>query len=265
MLHRWEEPFLAGQGGSGAVFFTGCNLRCAFCQNRPISAQDRGTTLSPSELARRMLELQGQGAENIDLVSPSHFVGEIVEAVQVARTLGLSIPIVWNSNAYELPGTLGRLASSVDIFLPDLKFFDPKVSVDLCGAGDYFAMATKAIRSMREIAGLARFVGARMVRGVAVRHLVLPGLADETHAVLDWLAANLERDTPISLMRQYTPMYDAVDGLAGYPALSRRLTTHEYRKATDYAEALGFTNLWLQEKGSASESFTPDFDSTEEV
>ena len=265
MLHHWEEPFLAGEGGSGAVFFTGCSLRCVFCQNRPISAEDRGRDLSISALAQGMLDLQGQGAENIDLVSPSHFSREIVEAVRLASSLGLSSPVVWNSNAYELPETLSGLASTVDVFLPDLKFHDPKVSRDLCGVEDYFTAATKAILAMRDIAGANRCDGGRMVRGLAVRHLVLPGLPAETFAILDWLASNLALDTPISLMRQYTPMYDAVHGLEGYPALSRRLTTHEYRKASDHAEALGFTNLWLQEKGCASESFTPDFWSPEDA
>jgi putative pyruvate formate lyase activating enzyme len=264
MIHPWEEPFLAGEGGSGAVFFTGCSLRCVFCQNRPVSAEDRGRDLSPSDLSERLLDLQRQGAENIDLVSPTHFTEDLVAVVRLAHSLGLSIPVVWNSSGYELPETLAMVASTVDVFLPDLKYHSTKISRDLCGVGDYFPVATKAIQSMHDIVGSNRYEGTRLVRGLAIRHLVLPGLLSETFAILDWIAAHLPLDTPISLMRQYTPLYGALDGIEGYPSLSRRLTTYEYVKATDHAEALGLSNLWLQEKGSASESYTPDFPSNED-
>jgi len=259
MVHPWEEPFLAGEGGSGAFFFTGCSLRCVFCQNHAISTRDVGEDLTPEQGASCMLALQAQGAENIDLVSPSHFAPGIVESLRLAKGRGLSVPVVWNSNAYELPETLATLAGLVDVFLPDLKHFDPQVSKDLCGAADYFERATAAIRCMRDIAGPSRFLGDRLVGGLAVRHLCLPGLISDSMAVLDWVARELPLGTPVSLMRQYTPMHRAVDGVPGYPALSRRLVTHEYRKVVAHAESLGFTNLWTQEKDSASDRFTPTF------
>ncbi len=259
MVHRWEEPFLAGEGGSGAFFFTGCSLRCVFCQNHAISTRDVGEDLTPEEAAVRMLSLQAQGAENIDLVSPSHFAPGIADAVRIAKGRGLSVPVVWNSNAYEKPETLERLAGVVDVFLPDLKHFDPQVAKDLCGAPDYFARASEAVRAMLRIAGPARYHVDRLAGGLAVRHLCLPGLVPDSLALLDWMAHNLPLATPISLMRQYTPMHRAVEGVPGYPALSRRLVTHEYRKVVARAEALGFTNLWVQEKESASARFTPDF------
>ena len=259
MIHPWEEPFLAGPGGSGAFFFTGCSLRCVFCQNAPISSEDRGRTMSPKETAERMIGLQSQGAENIDLVSPSHFVPEILEALRIARSEGLSLPVVWNSNAYELPSTLRALEGSVDVYLPDLKFHSPNVSLDLCGVADYFPTATEAVLEMHRQTGPARFADGLLRRGTVIRHLVLPGLLEETYAILEWTAAHLPLDTPVSLMRQYTPMHLAAVGIDGYPALSRRLTTHEYRKAVARAESLGFTCLWIQGKESASEAYTPDF------
>lgn len=260
MVHRWEEPFLAGAGGSGAIFLTGCSLRCAFCQNAGVSQADVGETRSPEEAAEAMLDLQRQGAENIDLVTPSHFAPGIVASVAVARRRGLSVPVVWNSNAYETPETLATLAGTVDVFLPDLKFFSETVARDLCGAADYFARASEAVRAMHRIAGPpVRSPEGRLLRGVAVRHLVLPGLVPETLAVLDWMARNLPLDAPLSLMRQYVPLHRARVGIPGYPGLSRRLTTHEYRKAVDAADAFGFTDVWTQEKGSADEGFTPDF------
>jgi putative pyruvate formate lyase activating enzyme len=259
MVHRWEEPFLAGEGGSGAIFFTGCSLRCVFCQNHPISAEGRGALLTEERLADRMLDLAARGVENIDLVSPSHFAPEIARAVRMARSRGLRLPVVWNSNAYEKVETLESLQETVDIFLPDLKFHDPAVSRDLCGASGYFETASRAILAMLRLSGPAVFDGDRMRRGTAIRHLVLPGLLPETFAILDWIVGNLPPDTPLSLMRQYTPMHRAPAGIPGYPSLSRRLTTFEYRKAVDRAESLGLTRVWTQEKGSASEDYTPDF------
>jgi putative pyruvate formate lyase activating enzyme len=259
MVHAWEEPFLAGEGGSGAVFFAGCPLRCVFCQNAPISQADVGEDRTPDEAADLLLDLQRQGAENIDLVSPTHFAPGVVAAVAAARRRGLALPVVWNSSGYESPETLRSLSETVDVFLPDLKHFDPQVSQDLCGAADYFARASEAVLEMARIAGPPVRAGGRLLRGLAVRHLVLPGLVAETQAILGWMHRNLPAGTPLSLMRQFTPMHLAAQGIPGYPALSRRLTTHEYRKAVDAAVAFGSTDLWVQEKGCATDRYTPDF------
>lgn len=271
MLHYWEEPCLAGENGSGAIFFTGCSIGCVYCQNHRISGVDRSSCPIPSadysvgkaslcdatELAALMLNLQAQGADNIDLVTPTHFIPIIIDAVSLARTQGLSLPIVYNTGTYETCESVAKLKGFVDIFMPDLKYYDPAVSERYSFAPDYFTVASAAIAKMYELTGPAVFdSNGRLLSGVLVRHLVLPGHTKDSRAILRYLHSTYGDDILISIMRQYTPMPWINQD---YPELSRRITDREYNKVVDYALDLGISNAYIQERGTATESFIPDF------
>lgn len=256
-LHPWEEPPISGTNGSGTIFFSGCNLRCVFCQNREISHERLGKEMSPDELLDQMLRLQAAGAHNINLVTPSHYTKELIPVLRRAKPL-LHIPIVWNSSCYELPETLHRLEGLVDIYLPDVKYFSSALSADYSAAPDYFPVAVSALREMLRQVGAPQYDPhtGLLQKGVIVRHLVLPGQRRDSAAVLQALAETFGTDHfLLSLMRQYTP-----DFAMGCPFenLHRRLTTFEYRFVADRASALGFDGF-LQDASSATASFTPDF------
>jgi putative pyruvate formate lyase activating enzyme len=266
LLHFGEEPVLSGvsdcagpgrlRGGSGTVFFTGCNLKCLFCQNFQISWLGQGRVLDDEELAEAMLALARQGAWNINLVSPSHLVVPILRALKIALARGLDRPIVWNSNGYEKASVIERLRGIVDIYLPDLKYVSAAVAKRYSGAPDYFDWAAPALQEMYvqkpdlvvDEAGVAR-------EGLLVRHLILPGHAEESMAVLEWIAASLSPAVSVSLMSQYRPCFRA-------PAeLQRPLSGEEYRAVVDRARGLGFDNLFLQPALPETEDhFLPDFD-----
>ena len=257
-LHLWEEPCISGTGGSGAVFFTGCTLRCCFCQNHPISQQGIGKELTDRQLSSIFLKLQAQGAHNIDLVTPTQFLPHIVRAIEQARP-ELKIPVAYNTSGYERTETIDALEGYVDIYLPDLKYKSPRLSADYSQAADYFQVASKAILHMILQTGAPVLdPGTGLLkRGVLIRHMVLPGAKEDSMQLLRWMADTLPKDMYlISLLSQYTPFYHAKE----HPGLNRRITTYEYQKVVEEAIRLGLTQGFMQDKSSASKSYTPPFD-----
>ncbi len=252
-LHHWEEPCLSGSRGSGAVFFSGCGLRCVFCQNQEISRKGRGWNLEVPRLAGIFRDLEEQGAHNLNLVTPTHFADPILEALALARP---RIPVVWNSSGYESLELLARVAPQVDIFLPDLKYAWPGLAARYCAREDYFEVASAAIRAMREATGPARFDEEGLMRkGTLVRHLVLPGNLPNTLDILDFLAT-LPEATPVSIMAQYTP----VGALAAFPELNRTLTIQEYERVLEVLDGFEDLDGWVQDLQSADSQFIPPFD-----
>jgi len=256
-LHYWEEPCVSGTRGSGTVFFSHCNLRCVFCQNHVISHGGFGKDITVPELAQVFLRLARKGAHNINLVSPAHFLPQVAWAVHLARDQGLTIPVVYNTNAYELPESLMLLEGLVDVYLPDIKYCSSEAASRYSSARDYFTRATRAILEMHRQVGPARFsADGIMTRGVLIRHLVLPGLVPDSKRVLDWIRANLPSDTYVSVMSQYVPMHLA----AKHPEINRRLTSREYEEVLDYFDDIGLQNGFMQDPSSQDSSFTPRFD-----
>ena len=252
-LHLWEEPCVSGARGSGAVFFSGCVLRCVYCQNHAISHENFGKPVSVERLREIFWELIGQGAHNINLVSPTPFAPAIREALAEP----LPVPVVWNTGGYERVETLRSLEGKVQVWLPDLKYVDSGLSQDLSGAADYFDAASAAIEEMVRQTGDYVLEAGLLKRGVLIRHLMLPGQLENTKAVLDWVAETFRPgQVLLSLMAQYTPQPGA-EGL-----LSRRVTGAEYRAAQRYMENLGITDGYCQDAASARAEYTPDFDLT---
>ncbi len=258
-LHQWEEPCLSGTNGSGTVFFSGCPLHCVYCQNYRIAAGDRGVPVSVSELRDIFLKLQAMGAHNINLVTPTHFVPAIAEALQQAKAAGLTLPIVYNTSSYETVNTLSYMDGLVDIYLPDLKYFSPALAEQYSSAPDYFQTASAAIAEMYRQAGDPVFREDGMLQsGVLVRHLLLPGQVRDSKRVVRYLWKTYHDHIFLSLMCQYTPLPHVA---ASYPELARRVTQEEYDELVDYAVDLGITQAYTQEMESASESFIPAFES----
>lgn len=259
-LHFWEEPVISGDKGSGTVFFTGCNLKCIFCQNASIATSEVGKEVSIGTLAEIFLKLQDQGANNINLVTASHYVTQVAQSIRIARKLGLAIPIVYNTSSYEKPVTLQLLDGLVDIYLPDFKYMDTKLAKVYSKAEDYPKVAKEAIAEMYRQVGKPVFDAdsGLMRKGVIVRHLVMPGAVGNAKAVIDYLYKTYGDDIYISLMNQYTPMKE----FAEYPKLNRKVTKREYEKVIQYALDLGVENAFIQEGETAQESFIPAFDLT---
>ena len=255
-LHMWEEPCISGSRGSGAVFFSGCSLRCVFCQNHEISHTPYGQVLSDDALARVFLHLRDKGAHNINLVNPTHFAKNIINALGMVKK-ELGIPVVWNSGGYEKSETIASLHGLVDIFLPDLKYVSPALSGKYSSAPDYFDYAKSALDEMFRLVGYPEFDGDGMMKkGVLVRHLVLPSNVEESKKVIDHLAQNYDTNKLyVSLMCQYFPTHKAFD----FSEISRRLTTLEYQKVLKYAREKGIINGFCQEKSSAKEEYVPQF------
>ena len=255
-LHMWEEPCISGKNGSGTVFFSGCSLKCVFCQNYEISHENKGEVISVKRLAEIFLRLRDMGAHNINLVNPTHFSGAIKEALDLIRGK-LDVPVVWNSSGYEKAEVIKSLSGYVDIFLPDFKYVTPEISKKYSGAEDYFEYAQKAVKEMVNICGYPQFSDDGMMKsGVLVRHLVLPSHTNESFRVIDFLAENFDtKKLYLSLMCQYFPAYRACE----YREISRKLTTLEYRKVVDYAVFHGITNGFLQERDSAAQKYVPQF------
>ena len=249
MLHKWEEPALAGNGGSGAIFFGGCTLGCSYCQNRAISREAVGTPVDSAALRQQMEQLIAQGAENIDLVTPSQYLPTILPALEEK----LPVPVVYNCGGYESPETVNLLAGKVDIWLPDLKYADNALAKQLSGAADYFPVATRAIKAMAAQTGPVRWQGDKIVKGVIIRHLILPGQVENSLKVLDWIGENFASgQVLVSLMRQYTPM----PGLSA--PFDRQVTEEEYQAVLSWMylnDLEGFT----QEETAASDAYIPDF------
>lgn len=251
MLHHWEEPPISGQNGAGTVFFSGCTLGCVYCQNGDISAGGFGKDISTARLREIFEELIAQGAHNIELVTPTHFLPWILPAL----TPRLPVPVVYNCGGYERVETLRALEGLVDVYLPDLKYADGALAAELSGAADYFPVACEAIREMFRQVGPYVLEDGLLTRGVVIRHLVLPGYLDNTRRVLDWIAETFAPgDVLVSLMSQYTPTANMTGRLA------RRVTAAEYRAAVDYMRNCGITDGFVQERTSAEEAYTPAFD-----
>lgn len=252
-LHHWEEPVISGAKGSGAVFFSGCALRCVFCQNHHISAECFGEAVGVERLREIYRELIAQGAHNINLVTASHFAPWVAESLSPA----LSVPVVWNCGGYESAEILAILEGKVQIYLPDLKYADNGLAAKLSAAPDYFEVATAAIREMHRQVGDFVIEDGLLKKGVVIRHLVLPGQLENTRRVLDWISQTFRPgQVLVSLMSQYTPQPNA-EGV-----LARRVTAAEYRAAAQYMENCGITDGFLQEKAAAKKEYTPPFDLT---
>jgi putative pyruvate formate lyase activating enzyme len=273
LLHYGEEPVLSGlrdcaaddhgegrnRRGSGTIFFTGCNLKCLFCQNYQISWLAQGRTVSHEELAAFMLGLQRQGAYNINLVSPTHLVVPILKALKIAYAEGLAIPLVYNSNGYEKIDVVEKLAGIIDIYLPDLKYRSPRVSKKYSGAADYFDRASLAIQEMFvQQPDLILDENDVARQGLIIRHLILPGQTEDSLAVLDWIAGNFPRSISLSLMSQYRPCFRAPEDI------QRPLSADEYQTVVLKAKKLGFENLFIQPEVFRTEDhLVPDFNRPE--
>lgn len=257
-LHYWEEPCISGTSGSGTVFFSGCSLRCIFCQNHNIALGKAGRVISPGHLVEIFLQLQEQGANNINLVTPTHFLPQIVLALKQAKNQGLSIPVVYNTGSYESPEALRHLEGLVDIYLPDLKYFSPELSATYSHAPDYFGTACAAIAEMYRQVGdpVTDNTTGLMKRGIIVRHLLLPGQTKDSKKILRYLHETYGDHIYISIMNQYTPLPQ----VAGIEALNRTVTPEEYERVLRFAELIGIERGFRQEGTAASESFIPEFD-----
>ena len=254
--HMWEEPCISGERGSGTVFFSGCPLRCVFCQNGQISSGGFGKTVSVARLREIFLELVSSGVHNINLVNPTHYIDCVIEACSG----GLPVPVVWNSGGYESVGSLRRLEGIADIYLPDMKYALNAPAARYSAAADYPETAKEAIREMfRQTGPYVMGEDGLLRSGVVIRHLILPGNLDNTRAVIDWVSSEFAPgDVLFSLMSQYTPCGD----LSGFPEISRRITPEEYSEAVSYLEASDIEDGFYQELSSAKEEYIPDFDLT---
>lgn len=256
-LHMWEEPCISGEAGSGTVFFSGCTLRCVFCQNYNIAAGKAGKKITVERLKEIFLELQGKGALNINLVTPTHYVCQIIEALRLAKKEGLSIPVVYNTSGYESVETLRKLEGLVDVYLPDFKYVSSELSFKYSNAADYFNVAALALKEMYRQTGNAVFDSDGIIKkGIIVRHLVLPGCVSDSKAVIKYLYDNYGDGIYISIMNQYTPL----SNVKAYPELDRKVTQTEYDEVVDYAIEAGVENGFIQEGEAASESFIPEFE-----
>ncbi len=252
-LHHWEEPCISGSNGSGAIFFSGCVMRCVYCQNYEISAENKGADISVERLSEIFLELQQQGAHNINLVNPTHYVPQIISALDMAGER-LQIPVVYNSGGYERVETLRMLEGYVDIYLPDVKYFSEEAA-KLSSAPHYFDTAMTAVEEMLRQTGATRIEGGLLRKGTVVRHLVLPYLYKDSVEVITRLGERFGKNILFSLMSQYTPFHKAKEN----PRLNRRITTFEYNKALDAVLEAGLEGF-MQERSSAKEEYTPSFD-----
>lgn len=253
--HDWEEPPISGTLGSGTVFFSGCNLRCSFCQNRRISSSEIGMPAAPGKLAEIFLEL-GSSCHNINLVTSAHHLPSVVEGLRLAKGSGLSVPVVYNSSAYEKVEAIRRLRGLVDIYLPDLKYVSSSLSSELSSASDYFEVATKAITEMlSQVGHLSIGHDGIALKGILIRHLVLPGQHLDSVKVLEWIRSNVGKYASISIMSQYTP--DFYEGKCD--AMKGRLSHEEYSSVLKKAEELGFQEVFAQEPESASAAYVPRF------
>jgi putative pyruvate formate lyase activating enzyme len=255
LLHFGEEPVISGASGSGTIFFTGCNLKCLFCQNYQLSWLLEGSPVTDEELAAMMLGLQAKGAHNVNFVSPTHVILPILRALRVALSDGLEVPLVWNSNGYDNLAVIQALEGIIDVYLPDLKYYAPEVSKKYSAAADYFVKASEAVREMSlQQPVLDLGPGGTARKGLVVRHLILPGTVEDTLVILDWVHKNLSPFIGLSLMSQYHPCFKA-------PAeIQRGVSQQEYQRAADRALALGLDHLFLQpEPFRPGEHLVPDF------
>lgn len=255
--HNFEEPCISGEKGSGTVFFSNCNLNCIYCQNYEISQLGKGKEITIERLAEIFLIQQEKGVENINLVTPTSYVPQIIEAIRIARNKGLKLPIVYNTNSYENVETLQMLEGYIDVYLPDLKYVENELGKKYSKIDNYFEVATKAIQEMIRQAGTPKLnENGIMLSGVMVRHLVLPNHIENSKKVLKWIKENLPKDIYVSVMAQYFPTYKAKE----YKKLNRKLTKEEWEKIENHIEELGIENGYVQELGDYEEEYVPKWE-----
>ena len=255
--HNFEEPCISGTKGSGTVFFSNCNLNCVFCQNYEISNQGKGKEIRIEELAEIFLKQQEKGVENINLVTPTSYVYQIIEAIRLAKKRGLNIPIVYNTNAYENVETIKMLEGLIDVYLPDLKYAEDELAKKYSKVDNYFEIATKAILEMQKQVGKTKLnENGIMEKGIIVRHLVLPSNLKNSKKVLKWLKENLDEENYVSIMAQYFPTY-LVKEKEEYKEINRKLTKEEWEKIEEFIDELDFQNGYIQELGEHEEEYVP--------
>ena len=256
-IHNFEEPCISGKKGSGTVFFSNCNLNCVFCQNYKISQEGLGKEISIEELADIFIDEQNKNAENINLVTPTMYVYQIIEAVKIARNKGLKIPIVYNSNGYENVETIKKLNGYIDIYLPDLKYYYDDLAFKYSGIKNYFKNATSTIKEMYNQVGAPNLDENGMIKkGLIIRHLILPNHIQNSKNVLKWINDNMDKNVFVSVMAQYFPTHMAKE----FPEINRKLTKEEYEEIEDYLYSLDLDNGYIQELGEHEEEYVPDFE-----
>ena len=255
--HYWEEPFISGENGSGTVFFSGCSLHCVFCQNKKISRGELGRMVSVVELAEIYLSLEASGVHNVNLVTASHYTDKVAESIILAKKRGCRLPFLWNSSGYEHVETLKKLDGLIDIYLPDMKYHSSELSKKYSNCSDYFEVASKAISEMRRQTGTPLVKNGLLKYGTVVRHLVLPTYTEDSKKVIEYLYSTYGDSIYISIMSQYVPFGNVPE------EINRRITEEEYDDVVEYAQSIGVTNAFLQERESAVESFIPEFYETE--
>ncbi|MSS63625.1 radical SAM protein [Velocimicrobium porci] len=255
-LHMWEEPCISGENGSGTVFFSGCNMGCVFCQNKNIATGHAGKVISIHRLEEIFFELKKKGANNINLVTPTHYMPSIVKAIDQAKEHGFDLPFVYNTGGYEKAEAIRNLEGKIDIYLPDFKYYSERISTKYSKAPDYFIQANQALREMVRQQGRAVFdSNGIMKQGVIVRHLLLPGCLDDSKYIIKYLYENYGDSIYISIMNQFTPL----SGLTSHPEINRTVTKEEYDELVDFAIEIGVENGFIQEGETQLESFIPEF------
>lgn len=255
--HDFEEPCISGDKGSGTVFFSNCTMNCIFCQNYEISQLGKGKEISIEELANIFIKQQEKGVHNINLVTPTSYVYQIIEAIKIAKSKGLKIPIVYNTNGYENIETIKALNGYVDVYLPDLKYAEDEIATEYSGAKNYFEIATSAIKEMIKQVGTPKFNEDGIIqKGVIIRHLVLPNHIENSKNVLLWIKQNLPNDIYVSIMAQYFPTYKAKEN----PKLNRKLTKEEWEQIEKYVEEINIENGFIQELGEHEEEYVPKWE-----
>ena len=256
-LHHFEEPCISGKHGSGTVFFSNCNLSCVYCQNYEISQEGKGKEISIEELANIFLEQQNRHAENINLVTPTSYTLQIIEAIKMAKKQGLTIPIIYNTNGYENVDTLKLLEGYIDVYLPDLKYYDNEIGEKYSKIRNYFEIATEAIQEMYRQVGIPKFNEQGMIqKGLMIRHLILPNHIENSKKILKWLKENMDKQVYIDIMAQYFPTYKAKET----EDLNRKLIKEEYQKIEEYVYELDIQNGYMQELGEHEEEYVPKWD-----
>ena len=258
-IHYFEEPCISGKNGSGTIFFSNCNLNCKFCQNYEISQEGKGVEITVKELANIFIKQQEKKAHNINLVTPTMYVYQIIEAIKIAKKNGLNIPIIYNSNGYENVETIKNLKGYIDVYLPDLKYYDNELAFKFSGIKNYFEFASKAILEMYKQVGSPKFdKDGNIIKGLMIRHLGLPNNIENTKKVLKWIKENIDEDVYINIMAQYFPTYKANE----IKELNRKLSKEEYEEIENFVYKLDIKNGYMQELGEHEEEYVPKFDLT---
>ncbi len=256
-LHHFEEPCISGEHGSGTVFFSNCNLNCVYCQNYEISQEGKGREISIEELADIFLEQQNKHAENINLVTPTSYTLQIIETIKIAKKNGLTIPIIYNTNGYEKVETLKLLEGYIDVYLPDLKYYDNEIGKKYSKIEKYFEIATKAILEMYRQVGSPQLNDQGMIqKGIMIRHLILPNHIENSKKILKWIKENVDENVYVDIMAQYFPTYKAKE----IKNLNRKLTKEEYQEIEEYVYQLDIKNGYMQELGEHEEEYVPKWD-----